>query len=127
DQPGGAAHEMLSHWLENRPSERFFENSLRAIRVVLDLLPEEQRRASRRDLIAYCNQIASAVSSGIFGPGRILDEERALISHIAAEIGQGRQEAGRRGIERGTGNGELGGGDGGERVLPNPHSPFPIP
>jgi hypothetical protein len=98
-QPGGVAYEMLSHWMENRPSERFFENSLRAIRVVLDLLPEEQRRASRRDLIAYCNQIASAVSSGIFGPGRILEEERALISHIAAEIGQGREEAVRRVIE----------------------------
>ena len=98
-QSGGAAHEMLSHWLENRPSERFFENSLRAIRVVLDLLPEEQRRASRRDLIAYCNQIASAVSSGIFGPGGIWEEERALISHIAAEIGQGREEAVRRVID----------------------------
>jgi hypothetical protein len=95
-QPGGVAHEMLSHWMENRPPEKFFENSLRAIRVVLDLLPEEQRRASRRDLIAYCNQIASAVSSGIFGPGRILEEERALISHIAAEIGQGRDEAVRK-------------------------------
>jgi hypothetical protein len=98
--PGGVAHEMLEHWLENRPSERFFENSLRAIRVVLDLLPEEQRRVGRRDLIAYCNQIATAVSSGIFGPGRVLEEERALISHIAAEIGQGREEAVRRVIER---------------------------
>jgi hypothetical protein len=99
-QPGSVANEMLSLWMENKPSERFFENSLRAIRVVLDLLPEEQRRASRKDLIAYCNQIATAVSSGIFGPGRILEEERELISHIAAEIGQGREEAVRRVIER---------------------------
>jgi hypothetical protein len=98
-RPGGVAHEMLSHWMENKPSDRLFENSLRAIRVVLDLLPEEQRRASRKDLIAYCNQIATAVSSGIFGPGRILEEERELISHIAAEIGQGREEAVRRVIE----------------------------
>src|SRR5215470_8713559 len=51
-QPGGVAHDMLSHWLENKPSERFFENSLRAIRVVLDLLPDEQRETGRRDLIA---------------------------------------------------------------------------
>jgi hypothetical protein len=98
-RPDGVAYETLSHWMENKPSERFFENSLLAIRIVLDLLPEEQRRASRRDLIAYCNQIASAVSSGIFGPGRIFDEERELISHIAAEIGQGREEAVRRVIE----------------------------
>ena len=98
-RPDGVAYETLSHWMENKPSERFFENSLLAIRIVLDLLPEEQRRASRRDLIAYCNQIASAVSSGIFGPGGIWEEERALISHIAAEIGQGREEAVRRVID----------------------------
>ncbi|MGE0133163.1 MAG: hypothetical protein AB7U82_34230 [Blastocatellales bacterium] len=99
-QPGSAAYEQLSKWLENKPSERFFEASLQAIRVVLDLLPEASREASREDLIAYCNQIATAVSSGILGPGRILDEERALIAHIAAEIGQGREEAVRRVIER---------------------------
>ena len=98
--PDGVAHEMLSHWLENRPSERFFDNSLRAIRVIFDLLPEEQRLAGRRDLIAYCSQIASAVSSGIFGPGGVTDEERALIARIAAEIGQGREEAVRRVIKR---------------------------
>src|SRR5499426_4716149 len=28
-QPETAAHELLSHWLENKPSDRFFENSLR--------------------------------------------------------------------------------------------------
>jgi hypothetical protein len=99
-QEGSVADERLSHWLENRPSERFFENSLHAIRVVLDLLPEEQRQAGRRDLITYCSQIATAVSSGILGPGRILDEERALIAHIATEIGQGREETVRRVIER---------------------------
>jgi hypothetical protein len=98
--PGGVAHEMLAHWLENRPSERFFENSLRAIRVIFDLLPEEQRMAGRRDLITYCSQIASAVASGIFGPGGINEEERDLIARIATEIGQGREETVRRVIKR---------------------------
>ena len=99
-RPGGVAHEMLTHWLENRPSERFFENSLRAIRVIFDLLPEEQRITGRRDLITYCSQIASAVASGIFGPGGINDEERALIARIATEIGQGRDATVRRVIKR---------------------------
>jgi len=99
-QPDSAAHELLSHWFEKKPSGRFFENSLRAIRLVLDLLPEEQRQAGRKDLITYCNQIAAAVSSGILGPGSFFEEERALIEHIAAEIGQGREEAVRRMIER---------------------------
>lgn len=99
-QPDTAAHELLSHWLEEKPSGRFFENTLRAIRVVLDLLPEEQRQASRQDLIIHCSQIASVVSSGIFGRGGVTEEERALIAHIAAEIGQGRDEAVRKVIER---------------------------
>jgi hypothetical protein len=99
-QPDSVAHEMLSHWLENKPSERFFDNSLRAIRVLFDLLPEERRQAGRRDLIAYCSQIASVVASGIFGRGGVNDEERALIARIATEIGQGREETVRRVIER---------------------------
>ncbi|MGH9769808.1 MAG: hypothetical protein ACREAB_20480 [Blastocatellia bacterium] len=99
-QPDSAAHEMLTHWLEEKPSGRFFENTLRAIRVVLSLLPEEQRETSRRDLITYCSQIASTVEGGILGRGEITDEERALIAHIATEIGQGRDEAVRRVIER---------------------------
>lgn len=99
-QPGSASHEVLSHWLEEKPTGRFFENTLRAIRVVLALLPEEQREVSRRDLIAYCSQIASVVASGILGRGGITDEERALIAHIATEIGQGREEAVRKVIER---------------------------
>jgi hypothetical protein len=99
-QPDNVAHEMLSHWLENKPSERFFDNSLRAIRVLFDLLPEDRRLAGRRDLIAYCSQIASVVASGIFGRGGINDEERELIARIATEIGQGREETVRRVIER---------------------------
>jgi hypothetical protein len=98
-QHDGVAHEMLSHWLENRPSEKFFDNSLRAIRLIFDLLPEEQRMAGHRDLITYCSQIASAVSNGIFGRGGINDEERALIAHIASEIGQGREETVRKVLE----------------------------
>ncbi len=98
--PDTAAYEMLTHWLEEKPSGRFFENTLRAIRLVLDLLPQDQRDASRRDLISYCSQIATAVTSGIFGRGGINDEERALIAHIATEIGQGRDAAVRKVIER---------------------------
>ncbi len=98
-QPDSAAHEVLSRWLQEKPSGRFFDNTLRAIRVVLNLLPEDQRQASGRDLIAYCSQIAAAVTSGIFGRGGINDDERALIARIATEIGQGRDEAVRKVIE----------------------------
>ncbi len=91
-EPGSVAYEQLTRWLDQRPPERFFENALRAIRVVLEPLPPELREASRRDLIGYCSQIASAVTGGIFGRGQISDEERMLIAHIASEIGQGRDQ-----------------------------------
>lgn len=99
-EPGSAAHEKLSQWLDEKPPRRFFENMLHAIRVVLELLPAEQRDAARRDLITYCSQIAQAVEGGILGRGRITDEERMLIAHIATEIGQGREEAVRQVIGR---------------------------
>ncbi len=99
-EPASAAHQQLSQWLAEKPSERFFENTLHAIRVVLELLSAEQRAASRRDLIAYCSQIAEVVEGGILGRGRITDEERMLIAHIATEIGQGREETVRQIISR---------------------------
>ncbi len=93
---GGAVYLQLAEWLAERPSTRFFEDSLHAIRLVLDTLPPEEREASRRDLITYCSQIAAVVEGGILGRGQITDEERALIAHIATEIGQGREEAVRK-------------------------------
>jgi hypothetical protein len=91
-EPGSPAHQKLAQWLDEKPSEQFFETNLHAIRVLLATLPPDQREASRRDLISYCSQIASLITGGIWGRGQITDEERMLIAHIATEIGQGREE-----------------------------------
>jgi hypothetical protein len=86
-RPGSLAHQHLIQWLTVKPSERFFEDNLHTIRVIFELLPPEQREASRRDLIAACSQIASIVEGGIMGRAQISEEERLLIDHIAMEIG----------------------------------------
>lgn len=99
-EPGGAADLQLSKWLDEKPPEQFFENTLHAIGLIFATLPPEQRAASSQDLISYCAQIAAAVSGGFFGRGKITDEERATIAHIAAEIGQGRDETVRKIINR---------------------------
>src|SRR5262249_6851303 len=91
--PGSRAHAQLTEWLDRRPSGRLFEDTLHAIGLMFDTLPPERRRASRENLIAYCNRIAALVSGGIFGEGKISDEEQALIAHIADEIGRGQQDA----------------------------------
>jgi hypothetical protein len=89
-KPAGLAHQHLIQWLTIKPSEQFFADNLQAIRVIFELLPPEQREAGRRDLIAACSQIASIVEGGIMGRAQISEEERLLIDHIAAEIGQNR-------------------------------------
>jgi hypothetical protein len=91
-QPGSKAHKQLSAWLETKPSGRFFEDTLHAIRVMYEALSPEKRRASRESLMVYCNQIAELASGGILGRGKISDEEQAVISHIAGEVGRGPEE-----------------------------------
>jgi hypothetical protein len=86
-KPASLAHRHLVQWLTVKPSEQFFADNLHAIRVIFDLLPPEQREASRRDLISACSQIASIVEGGIMGRAQISEEERLLINHIAMEIG----------------------------------------
>jgi hypothetical protein len=88
--PGSVGYSQLTRWLAERPSEHFFESSLHALHVLFEALPADERLASRRNLITYCSQIASIVEGGIMGRAQISDEERILIAHIAAEIGQGR-------------------------------------
>jgi hypothetical protein len=85
--PFSLAHQQLTEWLTIKPSEQFFEDNLRAIRVNFESLPPEQRDLRRRELIDSCNQIASIVEGGIMGRAQISDAEHMLITHIAMEIG----------------------------------------
>jgi hypothetical protein len=86
-EPGSLANEQLTAWLDKRPPERFFEDTLHALGLMLESMPPADREASREDLLAYCNRIAELVAGGILGRGQIGDQERALIAHIAEEIG----------------------------------------
>jgi hypothetical protein len=82
---GSAAAQQLGQWLATRPSDRFFETTLRAIGALLAGQPAEERAAAERDLLAYCSAIASA-SGGILGRGKVSDAERQLLRHISQEL-----------------------------------------
>jgi hypothetical protein len=85
-EPGSSADQKLSEWLNHQPSEEFFETTLRAIALLLQALPQEQREAGRRDLISSCTDVA-AVLGGIMGLGnKICGEEQLLLNHITAEL-----------------------------------------
>jgi tellurite resistance protein len=92
-ESGGAAAKQLDGWLNRRPSDEFFERSLRIIRAVLKSLPQEAQQESRQSLVAYCTRIAAA-SGGILGLGsKISAAESALLTKIATELEEGHEAA----------------------------------
>jgi hypothetical protein len=84
-QQGSPADHQLDSWLTRRPTEQFFEKTLRAIGAILQAQPAEERAASQKDLLSYCTAIASA-SGGIMGFRRVSDEERQILGRISQEF-----------------------------------------
>lgn len=82
---GSEAWVLITTLLEKEPSRDFLEETLDLLRSL-----GGDRNASIVDL---CVQVASA-SGGFFGLGEtVSDEERALIAHIAEELGGSAQAA----------------------------------
>lgn len=76
------AYKQLEDWLQNRPGEEFFDQTLRVIR---HLVPGDQESG---DVLSQSIQVASA-SGGILGFGsKISAEEQALLQRIAAALGK---------------------------------------
>lgn len=93
------AHQQLTAWLDQRPEQKFFDQTLRVIRDITAALPEEKREVGRKSLVTFCANIAAA-SGGILGFGnKISEAEQAVIERIAAELEQGHQDAARQVIE----------------------------
>lgn len=82
---GSPAEQQLLQWLASRPSDRFFERTLRAIRAVLESRPEAEREAGGRELLALCTSIAEA-SGGLFGFGAVSADERKVLARINNEL-----------------------------------------
>jgi len=84
--PGTPAYEILTGWLTRRPTEEFFDKSMRIIEAILTVLPEEEMAKGKRDLLSYCTRVAEA-SGGILGLGNKIDrKERALLEQIAESM-----------------------------------------
>lgn len=89
-ESGTPAYQQLNDWLTRRPSEEFFQKTLRVIRAMIQSLPKDEQQESKRDLVAYCTRIAAA-SGGILGLGnKTSAAEKKLLEKIAGELeGQG--------------------------------------
>lgn len=82
---GSPCDQQLTMWLSQRPSDAFFEKTLRAIRTILEAQPADAREASQKDLLSLATAIASA-SGGIVGFRAVSDEERQILAHISEEL-----------------------------------------
>lgn len=85
---GSAADKQLSDWIDNRPSEEFFEQTLRIMGAFLDTTPRADGTVGSQGVLDEAKRLAEA-SGGILGFGnKISPEEQALLERIAAAIGK---------------------------------------
>jgi hypothetical protein len=89
---GSAAYQQLTQWLNRKPSEAFFQNTLRVVQAMLHALPSEKQQTIAYDLVSYCTQVAE-VSGGLLGLGSISSDEQSLLKRIADELEQSRGDA----------------------------------
>jgi hypothetical protein len=85
---GSPADRQLTQWMSSRPAGAVFERAGRLISAVLESGSREFHGGlTPEQLVAYCEQIASA-SGGIFGlrVRSVSPEERNLLTRIAADL-----------------------------------------
>ena len=82
---GTAADAQLTMLLTDRPSEAYFEKTLRAIGAILQAQPPDVGQKTAHDLVLLSTAIA-AVSGGIMGFHTVSDEERQILAHISEEL-----------------------------------------
>lgn len=89
---GTPTYRQLTAWLDERPSDEFFEKTLLIIYHLLGLLPPEEREKRKRDLMTYCMLVASASGSILGLWDTVSETEQATLEQIAAEL-EGKHEA----------------------------------
>ena len=98
-QDVGAAQRQWMQWLDQKPSDEFFQRGLRVIRSLLAGRSPDERSEAKRDLLSSSVRIAEA-SGGLLGLRSISNAERAAIERVAAEIETEHSGASRQTLER---------------------------
>lgn len=79
------AEAQLLAWLENRPSEEFFQKTLTLIRNIFEVWPHAASDIRKRNLAYFCDLIANA-SGGFLGFGKVSAAQRELLDKISDEL-----------------------------------------
>ena len=82
---GSAADAQLASWMKDAPPASVFAGAARLVSAMLDAPGSASAGLTRDDLVAYCEQVASA-SGGFLGIKKISAEERALITTISQDL-----------------------------------------
>jgi len=82
---GSTADRVLNEWLDHRPPDDTFHKATRLIAAIIDSPDSGALHLNANELVDYCDKIAHA-SGGIFGIGRVSQEERAALEEIAAAV-----------------------------------------
>jgi len=83
--PGSAADAQLMDWLANEPADEVFVGAARLVRALLGTGSTVVDPRDADDLIDYCEQVAAA-SGGVFGLGRVSEDEKTLLRSIATDL-----------------------------------------
>lgn len=81
-----SAKTMMQQWLEQYPSDTFFDQALHSIRGILDTINANDRALLKEDLLAHCIEIAAASRHRPGLQPRIAAPENAVIHQIAATL-----------------------------------------
>jgi hypothetical protein len=85
-----ASYARLAEWLQTRPSDDFFERTLRVISALVDQMPSEERKNQKRELLAYSTKVAET-SGGLLSTlglsNKVSDKEREVLESIADALG----------------------------------------
>jgi hypothetical protein len=77
---------VLAEWLEKKPSEAFFYDTLLAIRAVLLAIPRQRADARRNEIISRSKALAVAPEGILHRGAEILESEQRLLDSIETEL-----------------------------------------
>ena len=80
-----ATYRQLAGWLDDKPTDDFFDTALTAIRSTLDHEDEDSREADLKELAEWAVRIAEA-AGGMLGMARVCREERECLKRITERL-----------------------------------------
>jgi hypothetical protein len=79
---GSASHELLKHWLSQRPDPKIIDAWKAYVREMVHLLPKDAVATMKKNALDRCKRVAAA-AGGFLGLSTISKHEQAKIDEIA--------------------------------------------